>query len=617
MLKDELLIISAYKGMEQTIFTLCAKLNIEPSFMEWEIAEPAFVAALRDRFRTNGVPDVVITRGAIANLVEENFRDIILVRAEPGGIDYVEALCRARRCGSRVGALIQARDATAFNAEALCRALELEALVVHPFQTKEDIENQIYCCRDEGLDAVVGGGSLAERTGRAIGLPVFAAETGELAMQAAIYQALGILAVRRKEKRYLDYFRSAASLVNEGIAVVSGGSVTFMNDIARNIFVSKQDVLSLCERLESESLQEINGQAYLARREEISSADGSHVMLILHDANRIQRQENKIRTGLRAKGFEAKYHLRDIQSSSACMRLLLDRAVRFARTGGSILITGESGTGKELLAQSIHNASARADKPFVAVNCAAIPETLLGSELFGYEEGAFSGAKKAGKPGMFELAHQGTIFLDEIDSLPARLQGTLLRILQEKEVHRIGARNNLAVDCRVLVATNKDLHALMVQNEFRPDLYYRLNIFRLKIPPLRDRQEDICLLAEHFIRKYAELYHIPPVELSQPEQEALLRHPWPGNVRELENTMQRYVLLSDVGPVSLQECMDSAAAPAPAGMVDDEHYLIRRASLKEMERELVAQCTARHGGNRTESAKELDISRSTLWKKLP
>ena len=169
----------------------------------------------------------------------------------------------------------------------------------------------------------------------------------------------------------------------------------------------------------------------------------------------------------------------------------------------------------------------------------------------------------------------------------------------------------------MLAATNKDLHALMEHNKFRPDLYFRLNIFRLKVPSLRDRQEDIRLLAQHFIQKYAELYRIRPVELNQQEQEELLRYSWPGNVRELENTMQRYVLLSDVGPITLKECIDDAPMfSEPPLAVDNEHYLIRRAPLEEMERELVFQCTARHGGNRTSAADELDISRSTLWKKL-
>lgn len=616
MLKDELLIISAYKGMEQTIFKICSQMNIEPGFMEWEIAEPAFIAALKTRFREEGTPDVIITRGAMANMVEENFSDIILVRAEPGGMDLVNALCRARIHSQRIGALVQERDAATYNPDEMAHALGLEKIVIRPFRTKEDIENQIYRCRDDGLDAVVGGGSLAERIGRAIGYPVFAAQTGELALQSAIYQALGILAVRRKEKRYLNYFRSASSFVNEGIVVVSSSSVTFMNDVASGIFPSGQDVLAFAAQVESESLRQIDGKNYLVRKEDIISSDGLYTMLILHDANRIQLQEHKIRTGLHAKGFEAKYHLRDIQSASVSMRALLDCTARYARTDGNILITGESGTGKELLAQSIHNASARAGGPFIAVNCAAIPETLLESELFGYEEGAFSGAKKSGKPGMFELAHQGTIFLDEIDSMPARLQGVLLRVLQEKEVHRIGAQNNLSVDCRVLAATNKDLHALIERNEFRPDLYYRLNIFRLKVPPLRDRQKDILLLAEHFIRKYAALYHIRPVALGPQEQEALLRYSWPGNVRELENTMQRYVMLSDVGPVGLNECMDDAAVSDETPLGNDEHYLIRRAPLEEMERELVSQCTARHGGNRTNAAEELGISRSTLWKKL-
>ena len=157
MLKDELLIISAYKGMEQTIFKLCAQMNIEPGFMEWEMAEPAFIAALKSRFRAEGMPDVIITRGAMANMVEENFSDIILVRAEPGGMDLVNALCRARVHSRQVGALVQERDAAAYHTDEMCRALGLEKIVIHPFRTKEDIENQIYRCRDEGLDAAVGG----------------------------------------------------------------------------------------------------------------------------------------------------------------------------------------------------------------------------------------------------------------------------------------------------------------------------------------------------------------------------------------------------------------------------------------------------------------------------
>lgn len=618
MLKNELLIVSAYKGMEQSIYRVCERLQIEPDIMEWEIADAAFIEALNKRFSENGAPDIIITRGAMANMIEENFDDIIMIRAEPDGLDLFSALCRAREHGQRIGALVQERMASAYNTEQLCAMLDLTELQIIPFRTKQDIEEAVRRGYAEGLDAMAGGGTLGERTGRDIHFPVFAAQTGELSLQTAIYQALGILAVRRREKQYLNYFRSAAFLINEGIAVIRNGTVTFINDVARTIFLADQDAAAYAEQAETEALHCINGQDYLVRCEKIDGAEEEHTLLIFHNASRIQKQEKKIRSTLHMRGFVAKYSLSDIQAESAAMRSLLNRAARYARTDGSILIIGESGTGKELLAQGVHNASARAKEPFVAINCASIPETLLESELFGYEEGAFSGAKKSGKPGLFELAHQGTIFLDEIDSLPLRLQGVLLRVLQEKEIRRIGAQSNLAVDCRVLAATNKDLRHMIDAGEFRTDLYYRLNIFQLQVPPLRDRGEDILLLARHFVSKYAELYHLVPPTIGEEDENILLQYNWPGNVRELENAAHRYALLSNAESVTMRECVGSTVDCGAMSQAaeDGKCYIVRRGSLEEMEHELIAQCAAKHGGNRSGAAEELGISRTTLWKKL-
>lgn len=226
------------------------------------------------------------------------------------------------------------------------------------------------------------------------------------------------------------------------------------------------------------------------------------------------------------------------------MRHLKELGVLYASTDANLLICGESGTGKELFAQSIHAASLRKDKPFVAVNCAAIPEGLLESELFGYEEGAFTGARRQGKAGMFELAHTGTLFLDEIGDLPLTLQGRLLRVLQERELVRVGGTQVIPLDVRVLCATHQDLRQLVAEERFRADLFYRLNVLSLRLPPLRERLEDIVDLAVSHLREHLDE---PPAEsllVSQLER-PLLRHPWPGNIRELLSLMERMAIVAN------------------------------------------------------------------------
>jgi DNA-binding NtrC family response regulator len=304
------------------------------------------------------------------------------------------------------------------------------------------------------------------------------------------------------------------------------------------------------------------------------------------------------------------------------MAALLARAGQLARAEASLLITGESGTGKEVLARHIHAQSRRARGPFVALNCAALPETLLESELFGHEKGAFSGAVAARK-GKFEQADGGTLLLDEIGEMDPRLQAKLLRVIQEKEVDRLGGMAPVKVDVRLLAATHRDLAAEVAKGRFREDLYFRLNVLALHIPPLRARPADILPLAEHFCARYARANGVPDRPLSAAARARLLAHPWPGNVRELENCAHRAVLLAEgaeIGPEAIEltpprspekPAPSDAEAAAPARITG----LVGR-KVEEVERELIIETLSHCLGNRTRAAEILGISIRTLRNKL-
>jgi DNA-binding NtrC family response regulator len=303
-----------------------------------------------------------------------------------------------------------------------------------------------------------------------------------------------------------------------------------------------------------------------------------------------------------------------ILGDSAALRAALDRATRVMKHGAvTVLLTGETGTGKELLARAIHAGGPRRSAPFVDVNCAAIPDALLESELFGHEKGAFTSATAA-KPGLFEVADGGTVFLDEIGHLPLALQGKLLRALQEREIRRVGATRSIAIDVRVIAATHVNLALAAKRGEFREDLYYRLNVVPIELPPLRARGRDPLLLARAFLARFAEEYGIPGARLSPSAEQALLEHPWPGNIRELRNTIERAVLLAD-RPVLDADALFADGVPqqsAPAG----DGTLPFPASMDDIEAAAVRAMLALCGGNKSEAARRLRISRMRLLRLL-
>ncbi len=303
---------------------------------------------------------------------------------------------------------------------------------------------------------------------------------------------------------------------------------------------------------------------------------------------------------------------RPILSRNPIMLRLKEMAEKVAASSASVFIQGESGTGKELFARHIHRHSRRADKPFLAINCAALPENLLESELFGYEKGAFTGAAKT-KAGKFELADGGTLLLDEVTEMSVPLQAKLLRVLQENEVDRLGGRYPISVDVRVIATTNAAMEESLAEGRFRRDLYYRLNVIPLKIPPLRERKEDIELLCRHFVQKYNERHGGSVQSIHPGAHRRLQEYSWPGNVRELENVVQRAVLLA-TGPVITAEGLvfDGDGAPGHLTASDSQELM----ALSEMEKRLIHKALESVDDNRTRAAEILGISVRTLRNKL-
>ena len=310
-----------------------------------------------------------------------------------------------------------------------------------------------------------------------------------------------------------------------------------------------------------------------------------------------------------------RYQIDNIIGRSAAMQEVFATALRAAPSRATVLLAGESGVGKDMIARAIHQHSPRRDKPFVKINCTAIPENLMESELFGYEKGAFTGAAAA-KPGKFEQADGGTVFLDEIGDVPPSIQVKLLRVLQEREFERLGSNKTRHIDVRVIAATNVDLRAALEQGTFRQDLYYRLNVLPINLPPLRDRREDIPYLAEFFMRKHAAELDSPVRSLAAGAIHKLAAYHWPGNVRELENVMERSLVLAS-GPV-LEEAevrLDMAPSRRTASS-GEPGFLPPGMTLEEYERALIREALRRAAGNKSQAARLLGLTRNALRYRL-
>jgi DNA-binding NtrC family response regulator len=344
--------------------------------------------------------------------------------------------------------------------------------------------------------------------------------------------------------------------------------------------------------------------------------DSNHLLLLVDRA--LEQARLRTENVLLREEWSRRYGFPRIIGESEVVKRAVAETQRVAQTEATVLLLGESGTGKELFARAVHHLSPRRDQPFVAINCAAIPETLIENELFGHERGAFTGAADR-RQGKFELASGGTVFLDEIGELPLGVQGKLLRAIEEKMIDRIGGRAPVAVDVRVVAATNKDLKSAVDNGEFRGDLFFRLAVFPIEIPPLRDRDEDVTLLARHFAAEIGRELRGREAQLSDEAIAALKRHRWPGNVRELENVIERACILSDTMTLEPADLgLNTTPEPDAFAELDLSGTLsdVAHRVLSVVERRKIQSALAANAGNKSKTAEDLGVSYKTLLNKM-
>lgn len=568
--------------------------------------------------------DVIISRGGTAALISSQV-EVPVVEVQITAFDILRALKQIGDYDGPVG-VVGFRNVI-YGCEDFgdIWGVELKEITVN---NKEEAQGKIADAARQGIKAIIGD-AISVKLAICYGVDGILIQSGKEAIYKALKQAQLLAGVRRKEQERVELLRTIINSSTDGIVAVDGKSrITIFNPAAEEVFQTKAvdalgrnvgDVIPntrlpiIVARGEAEigELQYIGTRTIATKRIPIKLR-GNVVGAIANfqDVTQLQRFEQTVRQKLYAKGLVAKVSLDQVIGESLIMKQVKAKAIQYAAADSTVLITGETGTGKEMFAQSIHNLGRRRQGPFVAVNCSALPETLLESELFGYEEGAFTGAKKGGKSGLFELAHGGTIFLDEIGEMPLSLQARILRVLQEREVMRLGGDRIIPVDIRVIAATNQNLLSLVQERRFRSDLYYRLDILRLHIPPLRDRKEDIPLLAEFFLHKYSSLN--PRLNCFSQSALALLeRQRWGGNVREFANIIERTVLLSS------SECIQESDLRSTIFDMEEQHKnLISDDKLQLQEAASIRRILEEEHYNYTRAAARLGINRTTLWRKL-
>ncbi len=578
----------------------------------------------------NGEADVILSRGGTAAQIK-NAVDIPVVFIPITPFDVIQVVHQLPKGENEIAFIHYMKNV--YGVQDIAKMYGVY-ITEYSFINYFDIQDAVNDAKEKGIRNIIGG-EVAVRLAENLGLNGYQVSAGKEAVERAIEESVSVLYEKRKEQNRAMQSKAAYNSLKEGIVVTDEEQrIVVINPIAQRLFEKKykvgdiagKDVINdKCEGVyrthkEMPIYLKNYGKATYATAHIPITKHGEFIGVVsrMEDVTKTQELEQKIRKELHQKGFVAKYHFEDIITKDAGMQKVIHRARAYAKTDSAVLIEGESGTGKELLAQSIHNESQRSDGPFVAVNCAAIPENLLESELFGYEPGAFTGAKKEGKAGLFELAHKGTLFLDEIGEISKSVQTRLLRVLQEKEIMRVGGNRIIPIDVRIISATNQNLQEQSKEGTFRGDLYYRLNVLQLKIPPLRKRKGDVALLAEKFLSQYnadsKKLEEILPV---------LTSYAWPGNIRELQNTVERYGVLLDVlgdetmKTEELGEILGTTVQKSSGNTMEFEIEIGKNWNemISQVEYEIANRYLEEFDNNQELAAKALGIGRTTFWRK--
>lgn len=578
--------------------------------------------------------DVIISRGITAALIKNEIHDIPVIEIPVAGNDLVYCLKAAKdRYGDQKMAIIGSHNMI-YGAEGLIALFGIRAGLYFRMDST-DVRTSVDQAVADGCTVVLGGVETCAYA-EGLGLETSLIMSGKEALWQAFTEAGNAVDIQLAEQQKTKRLKAILDYTYEGILEIDRHRrITVCNHMAsailglgreidggeaagclvEELFTRSRFREMLCDSRQYEDELVAYQQQKLVVNKILVKVKGgrSRYVVTFQDVTKLQNLEQTIRKQISAKGYSAKYFFRDIIGESQAVQSAVEQARHYAKTEADVMITGESGTGKELFAQSIHNESCRKASPFVAVNCAAINENLLESELFGYVEGAFTGAQKGGKAGLFEQAHRGTIFLDEIAEISPSLQAKLLRVLQEREIMRLGDSKIIPVNIRVIAATNKDLFQMVQDGAFREDLYYRLDVLRLNIPNLNQRGHDISLLAGHFLQELAAEYRrdaVSPV-MSKEAYRVLEETDWYGNIRQLHNVCLRLaVLCGPEGKITEQDVRQVL-----------KNYTRREAGRdgggqENFEREAIRQALEQAAYNRTETARALGMSRSTLWKKM-
>lgn len=620
MKNNEIVIFSVSSTITQRIMNVLIERKLEIPVYEFRYSD---VLNKANEMIQSGTR-IIISRGGTAALLRNNIPiPVIEIAHDFHGVYRI--LQEAKNKSQKIAAI---------GFPQFCRALRhYQSMTNDEFKicqvyNHHDIENVIKNLSENDYHMVIGGLTVAEMA-KKYNLNVIEGDADNNSIEQAINEAYGLLKYINRENLKLVMSHAALNQSREGIMCVDQlGEIIHINAIGMTLFqcqvgdkLFKKEVFKdiyasmINESNVKEQAIEINGTLVYISVRHFSNRHSSYAVITgLSQESTLWQQTNSKKSHLR--GYATSYSFDNIIAQSPIMHQVIQKARLCAQHDLPVHILGDTGTGKELFAQSIHHVSARSHGPFVALNCAAIPESLLESELFGYAEGAFTNARKGGKPGVFEMARNGTVFIDEISEAPLSVQVKLLRVLQEKQFSRLGGDSLLSADFRLITASNKDLGQLVASGEFRQDLYYRINILELQLPPLRERPEDIMVLIHHLLQQQNKHLTFTPDAVN-----CLQNYDWPGNIRELQAVIYRLIVLLDGNTVTkevLQQISHLSPACRPSTSLVSDHTLVADESdlLKKQEIQLIASVIEKTDGDRTKASAILGISPTTLWRKL-
>lgn len=619
---DNIIFIATYKEMDKRAEEVMKDLGVKVEIVH-ALNLPHSVEVVRKGLKKGSV-DAVITRGGTALKIRDEF-NIPVIEIEVTVLDILKSVEKAKKFGEKIGIIGFPNIICNISSISKLMGVEMFEIQINSIQESTDA---VIKASSLGADVIVGD-RIAVETAARFGLKGELIESDSYECIAkSFYRAKEIAEVRRKELARSEEIRVITELTHSGIiAVDTDAKITLFNVEASKILnlnpadaiykyidevVPEFKLSKMLKYGETEYKDEIccvNGRYIILNKSSVIINNKlSGVVASFQKLEKIQNIERKARKKLIEKGHIAKYTFDSIIGTSDTIQRAIKKAKDYSLVDSSILINGETGTGKEVFAQSIHNYSLRKDGPFVAVNCAALPYSLLESELFGYVKGAFTGAKEEGKPGLFEQAHGGTIFLDELGGIPMTVQARLLRVIQEGQVQRIGDDKIISVDVRIISATNDNLIELIKQKRFREDLYYRINVLNIKLPNLRERAEDIPKFVEHFIDIKSKKYKKVRKMIDKRLIIELSSLAWPGNIRQLDNIAERLVVESKNREITFEDLtlvLDGDMKEACNSLNID--FVIE---------ETIEKALKVSNNNKTMAAKTLGIDRTTLWRKM-